>query len=286
VIRDKEREIIALQQKYRNKLIEFEASTEKFSKWVDTLAEENQRVRETKDAIISEMQETASDQKQTFRIELEKQINNVQAECEKEKLILQRKHADQLKNINEKSMGQVTRLEEQFGKQVDSLQALIGELKSQNVTMEEQLTYFKKSSDEQHNILHNKYVNYHKEREQMLGLINDLRDKLSHSEKEKAAIVACHNEEIFNIQKEAEQMNQAVSARMTDSQSIVAGMQRKHDDEVLYLKKQLGLQESQYKQAIDDLRNTYGQRISHLTKTVEGLQRELMGGRTKTSNLV
>ena len=51
-MKEKEEEMYAMQTAYREKLIELEASTEKFQHWFDTLSDENRRLQESKEECV------------------------------------------------------------------------------------------------------------------------------------------------------------------------------------------------------------------------------------------
>jgi len=129
IVKTKEQHFSEIQRQYRNKLLEFEAATEKFQSWIENLSAENQRLKESKDAVISELQQREITLQQNVQLEMDKQANEIQAEYEKEQLKIQRKHADQLRAVSDKCLDQVAKLEEQYQRQVESLQKLVTELK-------------------------------------------------------------------------------------------------------------------------------------------------------------
>ena len=126
--REKEQELLNVNQRNREKLSVLEREVEKFRKEMELISSENKRLKKTKDAIQEELRKSTETCHKNFQAELERQTNNVQAECERQKLLMQQKHGDQLKIFLDKSCSQIEKVENEYRSQVDSLNRRIRDL--------------------------------------------------------------------------------------------------------------------------------------------------------------
>jgi hypothetical protein len=80
--------------------------------------------------------------------------------------------------------------------------------------LENELRYYKSSSGRSLSDIHSASGHGHDssegERDQLHRLVIDLKHKLSESEKEKAIIVAAHNEEILELRAEADAQQEVI----------------------------------------------------------------------------
>lgn len=120
---ERELELTELQVQYREKLTEFDSTTDGFQKMIDNLYSENQRVLKAKDLVIDRLKKEFIECKRHFEHDLARQLQSYRKEAEVEKLELQKRN-DELMMIMLSDASKCD-LEEAFKREIQSLHKMI-----------------------------------------------------------------------------------------------------------------------------------------------------------------
>ncbi|ODM98121.1 Paramyosin [Orchesella cincta] len=267
---EREDEVAGMQKQYREKLAEFDATTEGFQKMIDNLYQENQRVLKAKDFVIEKLKKEFIECKNHFEKDLRRQMQSYRKEAEVEKIELQTRNDELMKIMLTDSSK--SGLEESFKREIESLHKMIKALTTQNDVLHQQLDEANNSVSDirQKNmeVLQSQLDNAKLE-------ILELRKRLQYADREKEDLTISHNQQIAKLNRKMQESSTRYDHRLREVTEDMESLRKKHAKEAKELKNKLANQDAEHGQMLSQVKNQYGQQVMSLSQAVSELQTEL-----------
>ncbi|CAL8113465.1 unnamed protein product [Orchesella dallaii] len=269
-LNEREDEVAGLQKQYREKLAEFDATTEGFQKMIDNLYQENQRVLKAKDFVIEKLKKEFIECKNHFEKDLRRQMQSYRKEAEVEKIELQTRNDELMKIMLTDSSK--CGLEDSFKREIESLHKMIKALTTQNDVLHQQLDEATNSASDirQKNmeVLQSQLDNAKLE-------ILELRKRLQYADREKEDLTISHNQQIAKLNRKMQETNTRYDHRLREVVEDMDSLRKKHAKEAKELKTKLANQDTEHGQMLSQVKQQYGQQVMSLSQAVSELQTEL-----------